>query len=478
LEPLTTLFLTAVVGTAINALKPESLISSAIGGIIGNRVDAGFVKAVIGFVKGGTPNDQQKLQQAIGRSMITAQQSIIKECLKSQLSEIDRRWLKNQQQELKMRLVELENSLQEPVSIDSVALGKLLLPLDADGAVLGDLRGQLVQVAELPGAPTVYLDLVRSSFFERVCDCFGTEVRDRSDLQDLLQLQLLSQIEGQMLTVDNLTGALQQMVLPPLENIDRRLERIEDLLQPSQPLVLPSGATLPPNPFVPLNGRIDDPSQFFAQGRMIDRVFTTLNGGSSVVLIGKEGMGKSSLLKEIERLASQRLGRQAIYIDWYFIDNEDTFWDQICDEIKVERCNSYLLTKALKSYNLLLIMDQVAVMKDREFGLKIRQKLRACAEGISMKLVVAAPKSLDQLFSEDGKLQASPFAGIFTEEPLLPWKEQMMRDYIYHRLVGTSIKFTPTEIEQIIHICQGHPQKFVKDCNNLYRQYQDHHESR
>jgi death on curing protein len=33
-----------------------------------------------------------------------------------------------------------------------------------------------------------------------------------------------------MLTVDDLAGALQQMVLPPLENIDRRLERIEGWL--------------------------------------------------------------------------------------------------------------------------------------------------------------------------------------------------------------------------------------------------------
>jgi hypothetical protein len=81
--------LAIVVGTAIsNALKPEKFVESAIGGIIDNRVDAGFVK-------GGKPNEQQELQQVIGRSMIAAQQSIIKDCLKSGVFETDRGWLTN-----------------------------------------------------------------------------------------------------------------------------------------------------------------------------------------------------------------------------------------------------------------------------------------------------------------------------------------------------------------------------------------------
>jgi hypothetical protein len=100
LEPVTsTLFLATVVGTAIgNALKPDAFVASAIGGIVGNRVDAGFVKGfngLIGLVKGGMPNEQQELQQAIGRSMITVQQSVIEDCLNSGMSEADQRWLKD-----------------------------------------------------------------------------------------------------------------------------------------------------------------------------------------------------------------------------------------------------------------------------------------------------------------------------------------------------------------------------------------------
>lgn len=67
MDPFT--LLATVVGTAIStALKPDTVIGSAIGGIIGNRVDAGFVKGfngLIRLVQGGSPNDQQELQRAI-----------------------------------------------------------------------------------------------------------------------------------------------------------------------------------------------------------------------------------------------------------------------------------------------------------------------------------------------------------------------------------------------------------------------------
>jgi AAA ATPase domain len=287
-----------------------------------------------------------------------------------------------------------------------------------------------VGVAEFSEAPMVYLDLVRSSFFERVCDCFGAEVRDRSELRDLLELQLLSKIEGQMLTIDDLTGALQQMVVQPLKNIDRRLERIEGLLQPPQPLVLPSGATLPPNPFVPLNGRIDDPSQFFAQDKMIRQIFETLNSGSSVALIGERGMGKSSLLKEIARISEARLQRQAVYVDWNLVRNEKTFWEIVCDQIRVPFCTNYDLIRALQSRRLLLLLDEVELMERQVFGEEIRIQLRGFAQGNQMKVVVAACVSLDRLFPDEPHSLISVFNNLCTEEKIFRWDENIIDSYI------------------------------------------------
>jgi energy-coupling factor transporter ATP-binding protein EcfA2 len=474
------------VGTAIgNALKPDAFVASAIGGIVGNRVDAGFVKGfngLIGLVKGGNPNEQQELQQAIGRSVIAAQQGMVKDCLKSaELSEVDRQWLKSRQEVLKMQLMELENLTQKPMPIDVVAVGQLLLPPDAEAAGLQDMRGRLVQVAELPGAPGVYLDLVRSSFFERVCGCFGAEVRGRSELRDLLQLQLLSQIGEQMLTVDDLTGAL----LLPLARIDRQLENMQkDLteikkhLLPSVPLSLPNGAVLPPNPFVPLNGRIDDPNQFFPQVRMIDRVFETLNSGSSVALIGERGMGKSSLLKEIARISEARLQRQPVYVDWNLVRNEETFWGIVCDQIRVPACTNNDLIRALQSRRLLLLLDEVERMERQVFGEEIRIQLRGFAQGNQMKVVIAACVPLDRLFPDEPHSLISVFNNLCTAETMLRWSEEMIHNYISQRSDGNPINFALAEIQSIIKDSQGNPQKLVPLCHQLYREYRDHYESR
>jgi energy-coupling factor transporter ATP-binding protein EcfA2 len=490
------------VGTAIStALKPEKFAEIAIGGILGNRVDAGFVKGfngLIRLVQGGSPNDQQELQRAIGRSMIAAQQSIVKDCLRSAgLSEADRGWLQERRRELDLDLKELVNLPQERVliasgAIDGVALGQLLLPQDADETRLLELRGQLVKVAELPGAPVVYLELVRSSFFERVCGCFGVEVRGRSELRDLLELQLLGQIGERMLTIDDLTETLQKMVLQPLENIDRRLANlqtditdIKERLKPSMSLSPPNNTVLQPNPFVPFNVRIDNPSQFFPQDKVISRVFETLKSGSSVALIGEGGIGKSSLLKEIERLAPDRLGRKAIYIDWNLIGNEDTFWEMVCALIGVKRFHNTQLIRELQSRRLLLLLDEVERMPYQEFGAEIRSQLRGFAQDVSMKVVVTARVSLDvpnrwgkPLFSGDENIQVSPFAGLCTEERMLRWSEDMMRDYIGQKLYNYSIRFTATDIEKILKASQGNPQRLVQYCYHLYCKYRDDYESR
>jgi hypothetical protein len=475
---LVTLFLATVIGTAVSkALEPGAVVSNAIGGIIGNRVDAGFVKAVIGFVKGGTPNDQKKLQQAISRSMIAAQQSIIKECLKSQLSEIDRIWLKEQQQELKMQLVELENSLQEPVLIDSVALGKLLLPPDADGVVLEDLRGQLVrQVAELPEAPTVYLDLVRSSFFGRVCDCFGAEVRDRSELRDLLELQLLSQIEGQMLTIDRFITVLQSHVAQPLQEINTKLDKITDHLCPPGKTVFIE-SEFPANPFIPLNDRVEDPQHFFGQDKLIREIFEALKS-SSVALVGEQGIGKSSILKEIKRISQQRLDRQVVYVDWNWVKNEEDFWGMVCDELQINLCTGIELIRAIQSRDFLLLLDHVEKMEHQIFVDEIMTQLRGLAEGKRRKVIIATCVSLDVLFTGTKYSRISPFQGLCEEHRMTKWSESVVRSYIQERLQATPVRFTTTEVQQIIQTSQGLPRLLVKQCHKLYKEYRDHHECR
>jgi hypothetical protein len=107
--------------------------------------------------------------------------------------------------------------------------------------------------------------------------------------------------------------------------VEIRLYNLPEHLKPViyiNPTAKPRVKKIIPNPFVPRNGRVEQPHQFFGRQREIQRVFEVLNSGSSVALIGKDGMGKSSLLWEICRVAENRLQqeRQAVFFDLNDID--------------------------------------------------------------------------------------------------------------------------------------------------------------
>ncbi|MBW4448736.1 MAG: CHAT domain-containing protein [Spirirestis rafaelensis WJT71-NPBG6] len=81
--------------------------------------------------------------------------------------------------------------------------------------------------------------------------------------------------------------------------VEIRLYNLPEHLKPViyiNPSPKPRVKRIIPNPFVPQNGRVEQPQQFFGRQREIQRVFEVLNSGSSVALIGKDGIGKSSLL--------------------------------------------------------------------------------------------------------------------------------------------------------------------------------------
>ena len=62
--------------------------------------------------------------------------------------------------------------------------------------------------------------------------------------------------------------------------------------------------TSPPNnqnPFVPTTGRIENLETFFGREPEIKQIFELLNNASSVVLIGEQAIGKSSLLVTVHR---------------------------------------------------------------------------------------------------------------------------------------------------------------------------------
>ncbi|GAX40543.1 hypothetical protein NIES4075_15090 [Tolypothrix sp. NIES-4075] len=233
-----------------------------------------------------------------------------------------------------------------------------------------------------------------------------------------------------------------------------------------------------PNPFVPQNGRVEQPEQFFGRQREIQRVFEVLNSGSSVALIGKDGIGKSSLLWEICRVAENHLQqeRQAVFFDLNDIGDEKDFYIALCDKVGIAESKGYKLTRSLRQRDkkVLLALDNVGKLTWKGFTRQVRDQLRGLAEGgdAPLRLILAANEPLEDLFNDshnDGK--TSPLAGICQEENIQPWEDAIMRDFIAARLKNTSVSFTEEEIIQLVQESKGHPRKLMQLCYRTYRKY-------
>ncbi|MFN6473205.1 MAG: AAA family ATPase [Nostoc sp. SerVER01] len=244
----------------------------------------------------------------------------------------------------------------------------------------------------------------------------------------------------------------------------------------SQELPNNSPSELNQNPFIPFNGRVEENYLFFDRQREIRRVFEVVNSGSSVVLIGEEGIGKSSLLWMISQEAESRLNlkRQPVFLDLNLLHNESQFYSGLCHEIGIPESQDYQLTRNLRNLKILLAIDNLGKLNREGFTRQIRDYLRALAEGSNspLKLILAATEPLNNLFKDSQEQgDTSPLAGICQEEHIHPWDEATMRAFITSRLANTSMSFTEEEIIQLIQQSGGHPRKLMQLCYRTYSRY-------
>jgi hypothetical protein len=229
------------------------------------------------------------------------------------------------------------------------------------------------------------------------------------------------------------------------------------------------------NPFFPQQGRVDNLQLFFNRDREIRRVFEVLNSGSSVALIGEEGIGKSSVLWKICQQAESRLQspRQAVFLDLNLVHDENDFYSALCHEVGIPESRS-MLNRNLRSHRVLLAIDNVGKMTWEGFTRQVRSHLRGLAEGSNapLKLVLAANEPLGKLFNNSqDESKTSPFTGIFQEESLKPWDEATVRAFIEARLAMTSVRFTEEEIIQLVQESGGHPRQLMQLCYQTYSRY-------
>jgi hypothetical protein len=258
---------------------------------------------------------------------------------------------------------------------------------------------------------------------------------------------------------------------------DSPLQLNPDILRmtsPPAPLLVGEGGNF--NPFFPQQGRVDDSQLFFNRDREIRRVFEVLNSGSSVALIGEEGIGKSSVLWKICQQAESCLHspRQSVFLDLNWVNDENDFYSALCHEVGIPESKDYSLTRNLRDRRVLLAIDNVGKMTWVGFTRGVRDRLRGLAEGSNapLKLILAASEPLHSLFNDtkdEGK--TSPLAGICQEENLKSWDETTARAFIEARLVMTSVRFTEEEVVQLVQESGGHPRRLMQLCYQTFSRY-------
>jgi transcriptional regulator with XRE-family HTH domain len=230
------------------------------------------------------------------------------------------------------------------------------------------------------------------------------------------------------------------------------------------------------NPFQPTNCRIENPEQFFNREKEVRTIFEYLNSGSGVELLGDRQIGKSSVLLQIERLAATmlRVKREPIYFNLQEVHTEEEFYESFCEKLGIETCMGYGFFRAMRDKRLLLLLDEAEKMSWDGFTRQIREQLRSLAEGgnAPLRLVVAARTPLDDLFPDSHESgMTSPFQGICVRVDLKAWDQPTVQRFIASKLENTGVCFSEEQMEKLWLESQGHPQKLMKACFDLYSQY-------
>lgn len=244
---------------------------------------------------------------------------------------------------------------------------------------------------------------------------------------------------------------------------------------PEAPLPSPNGshapAPAPPNPFGD-RGRITDPAHFFNREELLRQIFEELGKGANLSLVGESQIGKSSLLSMICSLGPERIHNppeKIAYLSLEWVDDEDDFYEALCDALGIETCRGFKLTRALRDKRHLLCIDEIEKMTWDGFTVRVRSHLRGLADGrdAPLTLVVASRSSLAHLFPDSPELN-SPLAGICRQVDVKPFSPQVVRVFLLHRLQGTGITFSERQVDELWAKSQGQPARLQQAAAILY----------
>ncbi len=223
----------------------------------------------------------------------------------------------------------------------------------------------------------------------------------------------------------------------------------------------------PTNPFGD-KGRIENPSRFFEQKNLLNKVFGELEKGTSLSLIGDEQTGKSSLLYHVSEKEPH-----FIYLDMQKVHDEGDFFKALCSEIGIAEIRGSELFRVLKNdgKKSVLCIDNIERLTNKLFSGDERVELRGLAEGADapLTLLIASRRSLNELFL-DSSNDYSPLYGICHTIEMPPFSQKEVHKFIETRLHSTGKQFAEVDFKTLWQESQGHPARVQEVAKALFEQ--------
>jgi hypothetical protein len=221
-----------------------------------------------------------------------------------------------------------------------------------------------------------------------------------------------------------------------------------------------------PNPFCD-RGRINDPARLFDRERILRELRDLLAGSNSVSLVGEPQIGKSSVLYALYRTAHEWFPDGVVlYVDLQGVLSTEDFCAEVLEGLGEPPGDLRALKRALRRKRLVLLLDEVEKLTRPAFTADLHDLLRALAQEPTLALAVASHRRLVEVFPPSS--DTSPFHNIFVEKHLGPFTPEQARAFIFDRLQGTGVRFTPHEVERLVVESGGHPARLQEMAYALF----------
>jgi hypothetical protein len=211
--------------------------------IIGNRTDSLLMDS-LGAIKNNFENPEKRLmnhdlQKAVARSFYLAKSSICKECIdkeKGNTKAIE--WLKNTNKEIKNALRQIQRDDYTALPIEDIDNIRLLLSTEETSL---NYQKKIADYAtEEECNSRLYNELVRHSFYQRVCGLFASEIKHNNVVNHIFDSQLLVTINTKINDITNILLSKGELFLPELKNIEAKIAEENKSIEEIHELLLSS----------------------------------------------------------------------------------------------------------------------------------------------------------------------------------------------------------------------------------------------